>query len=307
MGWEVIFRLVALAALLAMLLLALACGVAEPVARVRSTLVPVMQALQTAVVPAPTAASPTASAPGGSESTPAEPPVPAVTGLFELAAGVASELSEGVASNLPSGLSSFDGWREVDLVSPQRAAVIRDLTWVSDGVVGVEIGMVDWLIWTAIDYGEVFDRVIWLDWLSDGVTTQEIRVLKHLYYLAASDVGLALWVAGEPFLETVEYADAPAVESLLKVQLLAPEQSDLVRALLLATGGVDRRLGADSCHDLAGGSFGPGWAGAFVRPVGGAGAYQAGRVGTVRNDAAGSGANGAGRWPHSGAGGEYRA
>ena len=57
-------------------------------------------------------------------------------------------------------------------------------------MVGVEIGMVDWLIWTAIDYGEVFDRVIWLDWLSDGVTAQEIRVLKHLYYLAASDVGL---------------------------------------------------------------------------------------------------------------------
>ena len=238
MGRRVIFRLVALATLLAMFLLALACGVSEPVARVRSTLVPVMQALQTAVVPAPTAASPTASAPGGSESTPAEPPVPAVTGLFELAAGVASELSEGVAANLPSGLSSFDGWREVDLVSPQRAAVIRDLTWVSDGVVGVEIGMVDWLIWTAIDYGEVFDRVIWLDWLSDGVTTQEIRVLKHLYYLAALDVGLALWVAGEPFLETVEYADAPAVESLLKVQLLAPEQSGLVRALLLATGGL---------------------------------------------------------------------
>ena len=107
MGRQVIFRLVALAALLAMLLLALACGVSEPVARVRSTLVPVMQALQTAVVPAPTAASPTASAPGGSESTPAEPPVPAVTGLSELAAGVASELSEGVAANLPSRLAEF--------------------------------------------------------------------------------------------------------------------------------------------------------------------------------------------------------
>ena len=128
MGRKVIFRLVALAALaalLAMLLLVLACGVSEPVARVRSTLVPVIQALQTAVVPAPTAASPTASAPGGSESTPAEPPIPVVPGLSELAAGVASELSEGVAANLPSGLSSFDGWREVDLVSPQRAAVIR--------------------------------------------------------------------------------------------------------------------------------------------------------------------------------------
>ena len=53
-----------------------------------------------------------------------------------------------------------------------------------------------------------------------------------------SDVGLALWVAGSRFLETVEYADAPAVESLLKVQMLAPEQSSLVRGAAFGDGGL---------------------------------------------------------------------
>ena len=235
---KMVFCVLVLAALMVLMPLVLACGVSEPGAQVQSTSVPVVQSVRTAVAPVPTAELPKASAPGESEMTPAESPVPAVQKLSGLAAGVTSGLSGGVAANLPTGLSSSDGWREVDLVSPERAALIRDLEWVSDGVAGVETGMVDWLVWTAIDYGEMFDRLVLLDWLSDGATEQEIRVLKHLYYLATSDVGLALWVAGEPFLETVEYADAPAVESLLKVQLFAPEQSVLVRALLLETGGL---------------------------------------------------------------------
>ena len=98
--------------------------------------------------------------------------------------------------------------------------------------------MVDWLVWTAIDYGELFDRVVEAVWLSDGVTEQEIRVLKHLFFLATKDPGFALWLLGQPFLETVEYADGPAVESLVRVQFLAPEQANPVQALLLETGGV---------------------------------------------------------------------
>ena len=162
----------------------------------------------------------------------------AASGLSGLVSDSVPDVSGGIAESLPSGLESAEGWLELDLSSPERAAVIRELGWVSDGVDGVEAGMVDWLVWTAIDYGEVFDRVVRSQWLSDGVTSQEIQVMKRLYFLAVSDLGFALWLLGQPFLETVEYADAPAVESLLKVQTLVPEQADLVQALLLATGGV---------------------------------------------------------------------
>ncbi len=158
--------------------------------------------------------------------------------LSGLGTGIGRGLSGNITAELPTGLDVSDGWKQVDLVSQERAAAIQELSWVSDGVAGVEVGMVDWLIWTAIDYEEVFDRVVRLAWVSDGVTEQEIQVLKYLFYLAVSDVGFALWLVGQPFLETVEYADAPAVGSLVRVLIFVPEQADLVQALLLTTGGV---------------------------------------------------------------------
>ena len=109
-------------------------------------------------------------------------------------------------------------------MTPERAAAIRELEWVSDGVSADEVAMVDWLVWTAIDYGELFDRVLEAAWLSDGVTAHEMQILKHLFFLAMSDLGFALWLLGQPFLETVE--------------LLVPAQSDPVQALLLENGGV---------------------------------------------------------------------
>ena len=65
-----------------------------------------------------------------------------------------------------------------------------------------------------------------------------IQVLKHLFFLATADLGFSLWLQGQPFLETVEYADGPAVESLLRVQILVPQQANPVQAFLLETGGV---------------------------------------------------------------------
>ena len=228
-GREMIIRVVLSAALVATL--GSACGGSDESSPVTGvTAVPSSQSVATHVAPVPADDMPIASARGLS--------VPNVSGLSGLGAGLTSGLPGNVAAGLPVGLESSDGWLEVDLASPERAAMIQELTWVTDGVVGVEAGMVDWLVWTAIDYGEVFDRVVGLDWLLNGVTAQEIQVLKHLYFLAGMDTGFALWLAGQPFLETVEYADSPAVESLLKVLLLVPDQSDLVQALLLGTGGV---------------------------------------------------------------------
>ena len=162
----------------------------------------------------------------------------ALSRLSGLGNRLAAELPEGLPADIPRGLDISEGWLQVDLATPERAALIQELNWVADGVSPDEVAMVDWLVWTAIDYGELFDRVVEAVWLSDGVTEQEIRVLKHLFFLATEDPGFALWLLGEPFLETVEYADGPAVESLVRVQFLAPEQANPVQALLLETGGV---------------------------------------------------------------------
>ena len=226
---------------------ALACGgeaptPTRPVPEPTVLVTPIPTLVPTPEVSTPTEVpSATESVPGTDKgldfglSVPDEAKLPDLSGL---GGDGKSELTDNFTSALPAGLNVSEGWQQVSLVTPERAAVIQELSWVSDGVTGFEVGMVDWLVWTAIDYGEVFDRVILMGWLRDGVTKQEIQVLKHLFYLAVSDVNFALWLCGQPFLETVEYADAPAVESLARVYYTSPEQAALIKGLLLTTGGV---------------------------------------------------------------------
>ena len=230
MCWKVIVRATLVTALVSF---GLACGGESvgPTPQVQKPATPVMAPATAA--PAQVVETPTEPAPETDAAS-----VPGESRLSSLGARIGSRLPSDVTVDLPAGLNISDGWQQVDLVSPERTAIIRELSWVSDGVTGVEVGMVDWLIWAAIDYEELFDRVVRLDWVSDGVTEQEIQAVKYLFYLAVSDLSFALWLAGQPFLETVEYADVPAVESLLRVYLSAPGQVDLVKALLLTTGGV---------------------------------------------------------------------
>ena len=231
MGRGPAIRVILGALLMSTLVLAVSCGNAgEPAtpAAKNTEVPPTLPAPSPTPLPTATiaATNPTAALEGG------------LSRLSALGDRLAAELPENLPAELPGGLDVSEGWLQVNLATPERAAVIQELEWVADGVSPDEVAMVDWLVWTAIDYGELFDRVVEADWLADGVTEQEIQVLKHLFFLATADLGLALWLMGQPFLETVEYADGPAVESLLRVQLLVPEQANPVQALLLQTGGV---------------------------------------------------------------------
>ena len=229
---ETTARIVRGALLAATVVLAVSCGNAdEPAtpAAANPAVPPTLTApsptpLPTATVPAP---APTAEVPEGGLSR-----------LSSLRDRLPAGLPENLPAELPGGLTDSEGWLQVDLATPERAAVIQKLDWVADGVSPGEVAMIDWLVWTAIDYGELFDRVVDSGWVSDGVTDQEIQVLKHLFFMATDDPGFALWLLGQPFLETVEYADGPAVESLVRVQLLVPQQANPVQVLLLETGGV---------------------------------------------------------------------
>ena len=244
-GWQAVFRTALATALLG---LAWACASeaptpTRPVPEPTALVTPTPTLVPKAAVSTPTETpSPTESALGMDKGSNFGLSVPDGANLTDDLSGLAGDAKSGLAGNvtsaLPDGLNVSEGWQQVSLVTPERAAVIQELSWVSDGVTGFEVGMVDWLVWTAIDYGEVFDRVVLMAWLRDGVTEQEIQVLKHLFYLAVSDANSALWLCGQPFLETVEYADAPAVESLARVYYTSPEQAALIQGLLLTTGGV---------------------------------------------------------------------
>ena len=237
---HLVHRIARGALLASILILALSCGNGGD--QSASTAAPTLPSATN--TPAPPAPTPTPSPTATATVPPLTPTVsPTASGgttsrLSGLGDRLGSRIPEDLSVSLPAGLTDSEGWLQVDLVAPERAAVIQKLEWVADGVSPEEVAMVDWLVWTAIDYGELFDRVVEAGWLTDGVTDREIQVLKHLFFLATVDPGFALWLLAPPFLETVEYADGPAVESLRGVQLLVPGQANPVQALLLETGGL---------------------------------------------------------------------
>ena len=98
--------------------------------------------------------------------------------------------------------------------------------WVGDGVTSDETTALRYLYQAGRYVDELADRLVVKPWVQDGVTSDEAAVIRDLYLTArAQDEALepatnakALQLVDMPFLESVELADAPAMESLRKLE-----------------------------------------------------------------------------------------
>ena len=98
--------------------------------------------------------------------------------------------------------------------------------WVGDGVTSDETTALRYLYQAGRYVDELADRLVVKPWVQDGVTSDEAAVIRDLYLTArAQDEALepatnakALQLVDMPFLESVELADAPAMESLRRLE-----------------------------------------------------------------------------------------
>ena len=98
--------------------------------------------------------------------------------------------------------------------------------WVGDGVTADETTALRYLYQAGRHVDELADRLVVKPWVQDDITADEAAVIRDLYLTArAQDEALepatnakALQLVDMPFLESVERADAPAMESLRRLE-----------------------------------------------------------------------------------------
>ena len=98
--------------------------------------------------------------------------------------------------------------------------------WVQDDITSDETTALRYLYRAGRYVDELADRLVVKPWVQDDITADEAAVIRDLYLIArAQDEALepatnakALQLVDMPFLESVERADAPAMESLRKLE-----------------------------------------------------------------------------------------
>ena len=98
--------------------------------------------------------------------------------------------------------------------------------WVQDDITSDETTALGYLYQAGRHVDELADRLVVKPWVQDDITADEAAVIRDLYLIArAQDEALepatnakALQLVDMPFLESVERADAPAMESLRKLE-----------------------------------------------------------------------------------------
>ena len=98
--------------------------------------------------------------------------------------------------------------------------------WVQDDITSDETTALRYLYQAGRYVDELADRLVVKPWVQDDITADEAAVIRDLYLIArAQDEALepatnakALQLVDMPFLESVERADAPAMESLRKLE-----------------------------------------------------------------------------------------
>ena len=98
--------------------------------------------------------------------------------------------------------------------------------WVQDDITSDETTALGYLYQAGRHVDELADRLVVKPWVQDDITADEAAVIRDLYLIArAQDEALepatnakALQLVDMPFLESVELADAPAMESLRKLE-----------------------------------------------------------------------------------------
>ena len=97
---------------------------------------------------------------------------------------------------------------------PQAADTIKSLTWIADGVSDEELEAAEALIYLAATSEKVFDSLTKKPWLNNDDFRQAGKVVVDLEYIAHEDADAAQMLLEMPFLDTLQPADALAVESL---------------------------------------------------------------------------------------------
>ena len=101
-------------------------------------------------------------------------------------------------------------------------SIAVELDWLQDGVSGDEATALDATRWMAYYGDELSLAVLRKSWFGDGISADEVTVIQNLYWLAWTEddvvrknvVEAAIRILSMPFLESVESADALAVDSL---------------------------------------------------------------------------------------------
>ena len=86
--------------------------------------------------------------------------------------------------------------------------------WVQDGIEPVEADVIDWL--NGFGSGDLALSIVGLEWVRDGIEPIEAGVIDSLRTFTDADV--AFHILSMPFLETLEPADASAMQSLGQMQ-----------------------------------------------------------------------------------------
>ncbi len=114
--------------------------------------------------------------------------------------------------------------KELSYIANRDAQVglaVVSLGWVEDGLDRAEVEAIDWV--GNMTAAGVASSVLSLGWMQDGVEAREITTIQQLSYLTNREPAAAQRIVRMPFLESIEPADAPAIESLWQLAALDPE------------------------------------------------------------------------------------
>ena len=106
--------------------------------------------------------------------------------------------------------------------APDLAQKLVGKPWIQDGITPDEAVAVEYISRAGRYAPDLAQKLVGKPWIQDGVTSQEASVIRDLYLISrAQDATLeletnaaAVKLADMPFLNSIERADAPAIESL---------------------------------------------------------------------------------------------
>ncbi len=91
---------------------------------------------------------------------------------------------------------------------------IIELSWVSDGLDGIERVAIDDLLYIAVVDPKLTHELLTRHWLRDGIDATEAAVLEEYYFVSQDDVSVAELLISMPFMSSVEAADLHALAAI---------------------------------------------------------------------------------------------
>ena len=119
------------------------------------------------------------------------------------------------------------------------ASAITALPWVADGIDEAEQESVQELLYLVTFYEATFGALVDKPWVADGFDESEATVVQNLRWAARQDEAASLRIVGMPFLETVEPADAAAMEVLADLTAYGSGILSAVVTMPWVEGGLD--------------------------------------------------------------------